>query len=108
MSENKTAILNAVERITENYRNEELFISKNGRNLPDRSAVIAIVRDLKSVIFPGYLGVETSARIFPEHYAGYWLNDLYDRKMCIRDSLTPAFYGVGRIRNNRDPYGWYC
>ncbi len=89
MSEKKTAILNAVERITENYRNEELFISKNGRTLPDRSAVIDIVRDLKSVIFPGYFGVETSARMFPEHYAGYWLNDLYDR---MKEQIRIAFF----------------
>ena len=88
MSEKKAAILSAVEHITANYRSEELFISKNGRNLPDRSAIIDIVRDLKSVIFPGYFGVETSARMFPEHYVGYWLNDLYDR---MKEQIRVAF-----------------
>ena len=27
---------------------------KNGRRLPDRAAVIDLVKDLRSVIFPGY------------------------------------------------------
>ena len=52
MSDKKTAILKAVEQLTENYREEELFTPKNGRNLPIRSSVIDVVRALRSVIFP--------------------------------------------------------
>lgn len=79
MDQKKNSILNAVEKLTKNYREEELFMPKNGRNLPERSAVIDIVRELKSVIFPGYFSVDTSARMFTEYYVGYKLNDLYDR-----------------------------
>lgn len=80
MSDKRSAVLKSVERLTENYRTEELFMPKNGRSLPSRSAVIDIVRELKSVIFPGYFGVDGSdARVFPEFYVGYRLNDLYDR-----------------------------
>lgn len=78
MSDKKTAILKAVEELTENYREEELFIPRNGRNLPIRSSVIDVVRALRSVIFPGYFGVDSSIRVFPEHYVGYRLNNLYD------------------------------
>ncbi len=78
MSDKKTAILKAVEQLTENYREEELFTPKNGRNLPIRSSVIDVVRALRSVIFPGYFGVDSSVRVFPEHYVGYRLNNLYD------------------------------
>lgn len=78
MSDKKTAILNAVKVLTENYRDEELFTPKNGRNLPIRSSVIDVVRALRSVIFPGYFGADSSIRVFPEHYVGYRLNNLYD------------------------------
>ena len=89
MSEKKRAILNAVERLTKNYRSEELFMPKNGQRLPSRGVIIDIVRDLRTVIFPGYFGTDdTGARIFPEHYAGYRLNELYDRlKEQIRIAL---------------------
>lgn len=80
VSNKRSAILKSVEKLTKNYRTEELFMPKNGCSLPSRSAVIDIVRELKSVIFPGYFGVDTSdARVFPEFYVGYRLNDLYDR-----------------------------
>lgn len=79
MGNKKTSILNAVEKLTKNYKKEELFMPKNGRNLPERSAIIDIVRELKSVIFPGYFSVDSSSRMFPEYYVGYRLNDLYDR-----------------------------
>lgn len=88
MDEKKVSILNAVEKLTKNYREEELFMPKNGRNLPERSAVIDIVRELKSVIFPGYFSVNTSARMFTEYYVGYKLNDLYDR---LKEQIKIAF-----------------
>lgn len=87
MDKKKISILSAVERLTKNYREEELFMPKNGRNLPERSAVIDIVRELKSVIFPGYFSVDSSARMFTEYYVGYKLNDLYD---CLKEQITIA------------------
>lgn len=79
MSYKKEAILSAVEQLTENYKNEDLFNTKNGKALPSRSVIIEIVRELRSVIFPGYFGVDSSSTVFPEHYVGYRLNTLYDR-----------------------------
>lgn len=79
MSDKKKAILYAVEQFTENYKNESLFNTKKGKALPSRSVIIEIVRELRSVIFPGYFSVDSSSRIFPEHYVGYWLNSLYDK-----------------------------
>lgn len=79
MSNKKNAILAAVEALTENYRKEELFMPADGRHLPNRAAVIEVVRELRSVIFPGYFGVDSGARIFPEYYVGTRLNSLYDR-----------------------------
>ena len=79
MSDKKSAILNVAKGLTENYASEELFMPKSGRRLPNRSVIIDIVRDLKSIVFPGYFSTDTSATIFPEYYVGHRLNDIYDR-----------------------------
>ena len=79
MSDKKTAILKAAKGLTENYASEELFMPKSGRRLPNRSVIIDIVRDLKSIVFPGYFSTDTSATVFPEYYVGHRLNDIYDR-----------------------------
>ena len=79
MSDKKSAILKVAKGLTENYASEELFMPKSGRRLPNRSVIIDIVRDLKSIIFPGYFSTDTSATVFPEYYVGHRLNDSYDR-----------------------------
>ena len=79
MSDKKSAILKVARGLTENYASEELFMPKSGRRLPNRSVIIDIVRDLKSIVFPGYFSTDTSATVFPEYYVGHRLNDLYDR-----------------------------
>ena len=79
MSDKKSAILKVAKGLTENYASEELFMPKSGRRLPNRSVIIDIVRDLKSIIFPGYFSTDTSATVFPEYYVGHRLNDIYDR-----------------------------
>lgn len=79
MSDKKSAILRVAKGLTENYASEELFMPKSGRRLPNRSVIIDIVRDLKSIVFPGYFSTDTSATIFPEYYVGHRLNDIYDR-----------------------------
>lgn len=72
-------IRKATEALTENYKNEELFMPKNDRSLPSRAVIIDVVKELRYIIFPGYFWSDSAAKIFPEHYAGYRLNDLYDR-----------------------------
>ena len=46
MDNKKNAILKAAEALTENYKKDELFMPKNGRNLPNRAAVIDLVKEL--------------------------------------------------------------
>lgn len=75
----KGAILKAAEELTENYTREDLFMPKNGRSLPNRAVIIDLVRDLRSVIFPGYFGEDTAARLFPGQFTAYLLNEFYDR-----------------------------
>lgn len=79
MDRKKDAILKATAALTENYKNEELFMPKNGRSLPSRAVIIDVVKELRAVIFPGYFWSDSAAGMFPEYYTGYRLNDLYDR-----------------------------
>lgn len=88
MSEKKSALHKVVECLTGNYRTEELFLPENGRTLPVRSVIIDIVRELRSVLFPGYFGVDSSAEAFPEYYVGYRLNSLYD---SLKEQIEIAF-----------------
>jgi len=44
---------------------------------------------MRSVIFPGYFGVDSSARMFPEYYVGSRLNSLYDR---LKEQIEIAFF----------------
>lgn len=92
MIDKKTSIENAVERLTANYRKEELFLTKSGRHLPVRAAIINIVKEMRSVIFPGYFDIDSGAAVFPEHYTGYLLNDLFDR---MQAQIETAFLYIG-------------
>ncbi len=84
----KDAILKAAGLLKENYQQEDLFSGSCSKCLPDRSVVVDIIQDLKSVLFPGYFGVDSSADVLPEYYFGYRLNHIYDRlKEQIRIAL---------------------
>ena len=88
MTERKNNAINStVNRLTRNYIREDLFLPNSGCSLPDRSAIISIVTDLRNVIFPGYFSVDSSAFEFPDFYTGYHLNDIYDR---LEEQITVA------------------
>ncbi len=78
MSEKKTAILEAVKSLAQNYNKEEMLLPKGKCSLPSRSVIIELVRELRAVLFPGYFRIDTGACAFPDYYAGSLLNNLYD------------------------------
>lgn len=82
----KDTLLYATERFTKKYEKETVFLSKNGHPLPNRAEIIDIIRELKSIIFPGYFGEDSMLFIEPDYYVGYRLNKIYDRlkkQICI-------------------------
>lgn len=95
----KEAVLRAAESLTENYDREELFMPKNGRSLPNRAVIIDLVRDLRSVIFPGYFGEDTAARLFPGQFTAYLLNDFYDR---LKRQVEVAFLYADQIMEKKE------
>ena len=98
MTDKKKIILEAVEKLTDTYRKEELFLGKDRERLPNKKEIINFIKDMRSIIFPGYFSVDSSASVFPEHYVAYRLNDLYD---CLQEQIEIAFYI--RVKKNRRP-----
>lgn len=96
MTDKKKTILEAVEKLTDTYRKEELFLGKDRERLPNKKEIINFIKDMRSIIFPGYFSVDSSASVFPEHYVAYRLNDLYD---CLQEQIEIAFYI--RVKKNR-------
>ena len=84
----KETILKAVQEITKIYEQDDLFLSPSGRCkcssdvkrcLPDRDVIIEIIQELEQVVFPGYFGDDSIARVQPDYHAGFWLNRIYDK-----------------------------
>ena len=92
MTDKKKTILEAVDKLTDTYRKEELFLGENRNPLPNKKEIIDFIKDMRSVIFPGYFSVDSSASVFPEHYVAYRLNDLYD---CLQEQIKVAFLYQG-------------
>ena len=92
MTDKQKTILEAVERLTDNYRKEALFLGKDRNRLPNKKEIINFIKDMRSIIFPGYFSVDSSASVFPEHYVAYRLNDLYD---CLQEQIEIAFLYQG-------------
>ncbi len=70
------------------YEKEALFLGKSGtcgcsenarRCLPNRDSIIEIIQELEQVVFPGYFGDDSMARVQPDYHVGFWLNELYDK-----------------------------
>ena len=92
MTDKKKTILEAVEKLTDNYRKEDLFLGKDRDRLPNKKEIINFIKDMRSIIFPGYFSVDSSVKMFPEHYVAYRLNDLYD---CLQEQIEVAFLYQG-------------
>ena len=75
MTDKKKTILEAVEKLTDTYRKEELFLGKDRGRLPNKKEIIDFIKDMRSIIFPGYFSVDSITSLFPENY---WANGLKD------------------------------
>ena len=54
----KLIIGRAVREMAQFYSSEESFCIKKGKHLPNRGAIIGVIKDLRRVMFPGYFGTE--------------------------------------------------
>lgn len=67
-----------VQKITDNYKNEELFYVKSGHRMPNRDTIIHIILGLRQIMFPGYFDEEPFLRNLPGFFLGHNMITLYD------------------------------
>ena len=73
----KLVIGRAVREIAQYYSSEESFAIKKGKHLPNRGAIIGVIKDLRRVMFPGYFGSENITDTAPEYFIGNTLTEVY-------------------------------
>lgn len=56
--------------ITKGYEAEEIFFSNERKQFPSRSAVIDLIGDIRTLLFPGYFDNESAAGDTSEHLVG--------------------------------------
>ena len=66
-----------VREIAQYYMSEESFAIKTGKHLPNRGAIIGVIKDLRRVMFPGYFGTENITDTAPEYFIGNTLTEVY-------------------------------
>lgn len=57
-----------VSKIAANYSAEEIFVTKERSHFPNRDAIIGIIADIRSLMFPGYFDSDAAGAASPEHY----------------------------------------
>ena len=77
--ETKKIISSSVAAIAENYERSDILMLKDEAPLPDRSAVIEVLKGIRSVMFPGYFEGKISCGAEPEYYIGSSLTELYEK-----------------------------
>ena len=73
----KLVIGRAVREIAQYYSSEESFAIKKGKHLPNRGAIIGVIKDLRRVMCPGYFGSENITDTAPEYFIGNTLTEVY-------------------------------
>ncbi len=91
MTDRTKEILNkAVADIAANYEESEILMLQGEGELPDRNVIIEIIKEIRSVMFPGYFDSKFSAGAAPEYYIGHLLTDIYD-KLYLQTVLALSY-----------------
>lgn len=75
----KTHIKDVAERLTANYKSQEIFEMGVGARPPKRSEIIELVNELKRIMYPGYFGDENTAYVSLDSFAGNALAVVYEK-----------------------------
>ncbi len=72
------AVNSTIEKITSNYKSENLLSCKNGMHMPSRQEIIDIINETRDIIFPGYFTTENSIGQFCDYYASSKISHVYE------------------------------
>lgn len=68
-----------VKHITDNYREESIFLANACCPKPNRSEIIAIIREIRQLMFPGYFAAEQVRNGNADYYVGQRLSNLHEK-----------------------------
>lgn len=75
----RQTIQDVVSIITDTCMEEDVYVTdEEGLHLPNRGAIIGIIKDLRRVIFPGYFGDENISSTMPGYFLGNMLTHIYE------------------------------
>ena len=69
-----------VSKISSNYEAEEIFVTKACGHFPNRDAIISVIKDVRSLMFPGYFGGEVLEGVGTENFVA-------EQALRIRNTL---------------------
>ena len=81
-----------VSKISSNYEAEEIFVTKPFGHFPYRDAIISIIKDVRSLIFPGYYAGEALKGVGAENYVA-------EQIMRIRNALRTQVHEAFLFRD---------
>lgn len=65
--------------VAANYAKSDVLMYGDGLRLPDRAAVIEIIRDFQKILFPAYYGDRDLLKLPPEQYSALLMDHVYDK-----------------------------
>ena len=81
-----------VSKISSNYEAEEIFVTKPFGHFPNRDAIISIIEDVRSLVFPGYYAGEALKGVGAENYVA-------EQIMRIRNALRTQVHEAFLFRD---------
>jgi serine O-acetyltransferase len=75
----KKRIEESAKKLGANYKAQGIFEVSVGEKLPKRSEIIEIVDEVRRLVFPGFFGVENTAYVSLEAFAGSTLAVVYEK-----------------------------
>ena len=81
-----------VSKISSNYEAEEIFVTKPFGHFPNRDAIISIIKDVRSLVFPGYYAGEALKGVSAENYVA-------EQIMRIRNALRTQVHEAFLFRD---------
>lgn len=80
MSDRKKAILtSSASKMADNYLRAEVPMYGSSLRLPERWAVIGLIKSFRKLFFPAYFGEKELVSLPPEQYAALLMNQIYDQ-----------------------------
>ena len=77
-----TVIHAAADRMTANYKSSQIPMYGDALRMPNRNAVIEIIRDCQKLIFPVYYGDRDLLKLPPEQYSALLMEHIHEKLTC--------------------------